>query len=159
MKKSPVTIFLSSMLCNTWKNHSPFSGSSLNYLALCSLWVFPGSSASKESICNAGGPGWLSPGSGRSPGAGRGYPLQYPWASLVIQLVKNPPAMRETWVPSLGWEDPLEEGNPLQYSCPENPHGQRHLAGCGPQGHKESDTTKWLSTAQSSLWAGMSIQM
>ena len=52
----------------------------------------------------------MIPGSGRSPGAGRGYPLQYPWASLVTQLVKNPPAMRETWVPPLGWEDPLEEG-------------------------------------------------
>ena len=39
-----------------------------------------------------------------------GYPLQYAWVSLVAQLVKNPPAMRETWVPSLGWEDPLEKG-------------------------------------------------
>ena len=49
-------------------------------------------------------------GSGRSPGEGIGYPLQYFWASLVAQLVKNPPAMREIWVQSLGWEDPLEEG-------------------------------------------------
>ena len=47
---------------------------------------------------------------GRSLGEGNGYPLQYSWASLVIQMVKNPPAMRETWVRSLGWEDPLEEG-------------------------------------------------
>ena len=47
---------------------------------------------------------------GRSPGEGIGYPLQYSWASLVAQLVKNPPAMRETWIQSLGWEDPLEEG-------------------------------------------------
>ena len=39
-----------------------------------------------------------------------GYPLQYSWASLVAQLIKNPPAMRETWVQSLGWEDPLEKG-------------------------------------------------
>ena len=39
-----------------------------------------------------------------------GYPLQYSWASLVAQLVKNLPAMRETWVQSLGWEDPLEKG-------------------------------------------------
>ena len=38
-----------------------------------------------------------------------GYPLQYSWASLVAQMVKNPPAMRETWVQSLGWEDPLGE--------------------------------------------------
>ena len=38
------------------------------------------------------------------------YPLQYSWASLVAQMVKNPPAIRETWVPSLSWEDPLDEG-------------------------------------------------
>ena len=70
---------------------------------------FPGSSADKESACNAGDPG-LIPGSGRSLGEGIGYPLQYSWASLVAQLVKNLPAMRETWVRSLGWEDPLEKG-------------------------------------------------
>ena len=52
----------------------------------------------------------LIPGSGRSPGEGIGYPLQCSWASLVAQLVKNPPTMRETWVRSLGWEDPLEKG-------------------------------------------------
>ena len=50
------------------------------------------------------------PGLGRSPGEGIGYPLQYSWASLVAQLVKNLPAMWETWVQSLGWEDPLEKG-------------------------------------------------
>ena len=49
-------------------------------------------------------------GSGRSPGQGTGYSLQYSWASLVAQLVKYPLAMQETWVPSLGWEDPLEKG-------------------------------------------------
>ena len=52
----------------------------------------------------------MIPGSGRSPGEGIGYPLQYYWVSLVSQLVKNLPAMWETWVQSLGWEDPLEEG-------------------------------------------------
>ena len=52
----------------------------------------------------------MIPGSGRSPGEGIGYPLQYSWASLVTQMVKNPPAMQETWVRSLGWEDTLEEG-------------------------------------------------
>ena len=51
----------------------------------------------------------MIPGSGRSPGEGIGYPLQYSWASLVPQLEKNPPAMPETWVRSLGWEDPLEK--------------------------------------------------
>ena len=70
---------------------------------------FPDSSVGKESICNAGDPGSI-PGSERSPGEGIGYPLQYSWASLVAQLVKNLPAMRETWVQSLGWEDPLEKG-------------------------------------------------
>src|SRR5574342_155489 len=70
---------------------------------------FPDSSVGKESTCNAGDPG-LIPGSGRSPKEGIGYPLQYSWASLVAQLVKNPPAMWETWVQSLGWDDPLEKG-------------------------------------------------
>ena len=71
--------------------------------------VFPDSSVGKESGCNAGDPS-LIPGSERSPGEGIGYPLQHSWASLVAQLVKNLPAMRETWVQSLGWEDPLEKG-------------------------------------------------
>ena len=58
---------------------------------------FPDSSVGKESACNAGDPS-STRGSGRSPGERIGYPLQYSWASLVTQLVKNPPAMRETWV-------------------------------------------------------------
>ena len=70
---------------------------------------FPGSSAGKESGCNAGDPGSI-PGLGRSPGEGIGYPLQCSWAPLVAQIVKNPPAMQETWVQSLVWEDPLEKG-------------------------------------------------
>ena len=70
---------------------------------------FPGSLAGKESTCYAGDPS-LIPGSGRSAGEGKGYPLQYSWASLVAQLVKNLPTMWETWVRSLGWEDPLEKG-------------------------------------------------
>ena len=71
-------------------------------------WGFPGSSAGKKSICNAGDPG-LNPRMGRSPGEGIGYPLQYSWASLVAQMVKNLLAMQETWVWSLGWEDSLKE--------------------------------------------------
>ena len=58
---------------------------------------FPCSSAGKESACNAGKAG-LIPGSGRSPGGGLGYPLQGSWASLVAQIVKNPPSMQETWI-------------------------------------------------------------
>ena len=73
------------------------------------LWGFPCGSAGKESTCNAGEPSSIS-GSGRSSGEGIGYPIQYSSASLVTQLVKNLPAMRETWVQSLGWEDPLEKG-------------------------------------------------
>ena len=52
----------------------------------------------------------MIPESGRSSGERIGYPVQYSWASLVAQLVKNPPAIRKTWVRSLGWEDPLEKG-------------------------------------------------
>ena len=70
---------------------------------------FPDGSDSKASACNAGDPG-LIPGSGRIPGEGTGHPLQYSWASLLTQLVKNLPAVQETWVQSLGWEDPLEKG-------------------------------------------------
>ena len=70
---------------------------------------FPDSSVGKESICNAGNPS-LIPQLGRSAGEGIGYPLQYSWASLGAQLVKNPPAMWETWVQFLGWEDHLEKG-------------------------------------------------
>ena len=65
---------------------------------------FPDSSAGKESSAMQETPGW-----GRSPGEGMGYPLQYSWALLVAQTVKNLPAMRETCTPSLGWENPLEE--------------------------------------------------
>ena len=58
---------------------------------------FPDSSVGKESACNEGAPGLIS-GLGRSAGEGIGYPLQYSWAYLVVQLVKNLPTMRETWV-------------------------------------------------------------
>ena len=58
---------------------------------------FPDSSVDKESACNAGDPG-LIPGLGKSAGEGIDYPLKHSWASLVAQMVKNPPAMWETWV-------------------------------------------------------------
>ena len=73
------------------------------------IWTgFPDTSVGKESARNAGDPGSIA-GSGRSPEEGIGYPLQYSWASFVVQLVKNLPAMWETQVQSLGWEDPLEK--------------------------------------------------
>ena len=96
---------------------------------------FPDSSVGNASACNAGNPGSI-PRSGRSPGDGIGYPLQYSWASLVAQLVKKLPAMQETWVQSLGWEDPLEEGKATHSSI---------LAWRTPWtvcGRKESDTTE-----------------
>ena len=69
---------------------------------------------------------------------------------LVVQTVKNLPAIQETWVRSLRWEDPLEEvyDNPLQCSCLENPHGQRCLVGYCPWGCKDQDVTELQSTAQ-----------
>ena len=70
---------------------------------------FPDGSVGKESVRNAGDPS-LIPGLRRSAGEGIGYLIQYSWASLVAQLVKNLPAIQETWVRSLGWEDPLEKG-------------------------------------------------
>ena len=76
-------------------------GNILNNATKCSCLEvnrdFPGGSAGKESTCNAGDPSSI-PGLGRSAGEGIGYPLQYSWASLVAQLVKNPPALWETWV-------------------------------------------------------------
>ena len=77
---------------------------------------FPESSVGKESTCSAGDPGSI-PGLGRSVGEEIGYPFQYSWASLVAQLAKNPPAMRET---GLGRTPGEEKGYPLQYSGLEN---------------------------------------
>ena len=89
----------------------------------------------KESTCNAGDPDWI-PGSGRCTGEGIGYSLQYSWASLVAQLVRNLPAMQKAWVQSLGWEDPLKKGMATLSSI---------LAWRTPWtiwGHQESDTTE-----------------
>ena len=70
---------------------------------------FPYSSVGKESACSAGDPSSIL-GSGRSLGKGIGNLLQFSWASVVAHLVKNPPAMRDTGVQSLGWEDALVKG-------------------------------------------------
>ena len=88
-----------------WLPRKALLGSAILCSYLCSFLDTVG----KEFACNAGDPG-LIPGSGRSPAEGLGYPLQYSCVSLVAQLVKNPPAMWETWVWSLGWEDTLEKG-------------------------------------------------
>ena len=116
-------------------------GSSLSRPFLSQLlgaWGFPGSSTGKDSTCNAGNPRSI-PELERSPGEGIGYPLQYSWTSLVIQMGKNLPAVRETWVQSLeetvhssilAWRIPMDRGAWM----------------CGsPWGCKESDTPEWLS--------------
>ena len=91
---------------------------------------FPDSSVGRESACNAGDTG-LIPGSGRSPGEGIGYPLQYAWASLVVQTSKESACNAGDLgsIPGLERFPEGGHGNPLQYSCLKNPHGQRSLAG------------------------------
>ena len=105
----------------------------------------PGSSAGKESACNAGDPGSI-PGLGRSSGEGVIYSLQYFGASLVAQMVKNLPAMWESCVGTgLGRSPGGGHDNPLQYSCMKNPHGQRSQMSYSPWGHKELGMTEQLS--------------
>ena len=100
--------------------HSPWGHKELDTIE----WLnWTDNSVGKESACNAGDPS-LIPGWGRSDRGGIVYPLQSSWASLVAQLVKNPPAMRETWVWSLGWKDPLEKGRlPTPVFWPGEFHG------------------------------------
>ena len=86
---------------------------------LLTKWGFPHSSADKESACNAGDPSSI-PGSRRSAGEGIGYLLQHSWASLVAQLVKNPPALRETWVEKIPWR---RERLPIPIFWPGEFHG------------------------------------
>ena len=92
----------------------------------------------------------MIPGSERSARERIGYPLQSSWASLVAQTVKNQPAVRETGVRSLDWEDPLEKEKAiqLQYSCLENPMDRGAWRGYSPWGLKESDMTEQLSPTQ-----------
>ena len=69
--------------------------------------------------------------------------LEYMWASLVAQMVKNLPAVQKTWIQSLGQEDLLEKGMATHSSIlPGEFHGQRSLVGYSPWGHKEPDTTE-----------------
>ena len=115
---------------------------SLFYIQFNRRWGFPGSSSDKESACNAGDPS-LIPGSGRSTEEGTGYSFQYSWASQVAQLVKSLPVIWETWVRSLGWEDPLEESMATHSSI---------LAWRIPWSYKESDTAEWLSLSFNRRW-------
>ena len=95
---------------------------------------FPRSSAGKESACNVGDLGSI-PEVRRCPGGGHGRPLQYSWACLVAKLVKNLPAMWETWVQSLGWEDPLKR---KRLPTPVFKLGELHEL-YSPWAHKELD--------------------
>ena len=100
----------------------------------------PDGSVGEESTSNAGDPSSI-PGSGRSAREGIGYPLQFSWAFLVAQLVKNLPAMPETWVWSMGWENPLEKGKATHSIFrPGEFHGLYNPWGC-----KELDMTERLS--------------
>ena len=81
-------------------------------VCVCVCRGFPDSSVGKETTCNAGDPSSI-PGIRRFAGDGIVYLLQYSWAPLVAQLVKNLSTMRETWVWSLGWENPLEKGSSI----------------------------------------------
>ena len=107
------------------------------HVLLSTLMGFLDSSVGKESASNTGDPG-LIPGSGRSAGEGRGYPLQFSRASLLAHLVKNLPAMQEIGLQFLDWEDPLEKGKVTH---------SRILAWripwlYSPLGRKESDMTE-----------------
>ena len=103
---------------------------------------FSGSSAGKESVCNAGDPGSI-PGLGRSPGEGIGYPLRYSWASLMAQTVKNPPVCGRPgfnpWVGKIPWR---RERLPTPVFWP----GEFHGVSVGSQ---NVDMTEWLSLSQS----------
>ena len=90
-------------LCSPWGHKESGTTEQLSFSG------FRDSSVGKESAYNPGDPS-LIPGLGKPGGEGIDYSLQYSWASLVAQLAKNPPAMWETWVRSLGWKDPLEKG-------------------------------------------------
>ena len=109
-------------------------------LLLGDISGFPDSSVAKESACNAGDPD-LVPGLGRSTGEGIGYPLRYSWASLVAQLVKNLPAVWETWVGKIPWR---REKLPTPVFWPGEFHGLY-----SPWGRKESDMTEQLSVTHS----------
>ena len=86
--------------------------------------------SSLPSLCSVAG---SIPRSGRFPGEATGYPLQYSWASLVAQMVKNLPAMRETWVWSLSWKIPWRRAwKPTPVLLPgKSMDGPRDSAGSG----------------------------
>ena len=131
--------------CSPWGHKGLDTTEWLNRLSLVVGGDFPGSLAGKESTCNVGNPSSI-PGSGRSTGEEIGFSLHYSWASLVAQLVKNLPAMCNTWV----WSPGGGHGNPLHWSCLENPmdRGAWRVQSTGPKRIGCDWATKH-STAQS----------
>ena len=124
-------------------------------------WQWIQSSRTRVPTCGTQGkwtstePGWSSLGSKAEDNLAS-YCLHQ--ASLVAQTVKNPPAVWETWVRSLGWKDPLRRAwQPTPVFLPGDSYGQRGLVGYRPWGHKESDMTEWLSTAQHCLYRRSSL--
>ena len=109
----------------------------------------PGSSAGKESACDAGDPGSISR-SGSSPAEGIGYPLQCSWASLIAQMVKESVCSVGDLgsIPGLGRSPGGGHGNPLQYSCPEKPLNTGAWQATVHGGLKELDTIERLSFTQ-----------
>ena len=118
---------------------------------------FLGCSAGEESTCNSGDPGSIS-GSGRSPGEGRGYPLQYSWASWWLRwsricLQCGRPGFHP-WVRKIPWRRAWQ---PTPVFLPGESPGQRSLAGYSPRGCKESDRTEWLNIAQHTWSVGYKL--
>ena len=130
-----------SLLLSSSQIHVCIKKSTRILLHFWNILGFSDRSVGKEITCNGGDPSSI-PGSKRSAEERIVYSLQYSQASLVAQLVKNPLAMQETLVWSLGWGDSLGEGKgyPHQYSGLENSMDCNSWWGC-----KQSDTTEWLS--------------
>ena len=128
--------------CKVFLNNTPFKIMMNELLARVHTWL----SAGKESTCNAGYPGSI-PGSGRSPG--EGLPLQYSWAFLVTQMVKNPPAVWEPWVHP--WDGKIPWRRAWQptpvFLTGESPGTEEPGRLHSPWSGKKLDMTEWLSTA------------
>ena len=141
-------------------SHLPLSHPSLNFcLSDHRSADFPGSSTHTESTCNAGDSGSI-PGLVRSSGEGIGYLLQYSWASLVAQMAKNPPAVWETWVRSLGWEDPLEGGIATHSRIPawRIPGGLQSM-GVGSWKFKDLEATKHINKCLKNPGSQISLEV
>ena len=123
--------------------YKPWEWNKITVITVLQLELYSGSSTDKESTCNAGDPSSIS-GSERAPGEGICCLLQYSWASLVAQeSTCNAGDLGS--IPGLERSPGGGHGNPFQYSCLENPQGQRSLVGSSPWGYKELDTTERLS--------------